>query len=83
MRPAKTVGPRDCFACDVNAGRQTAPGGRVYEEDDYWVADHGFSRLVRGYLVLKPRRHVHELTDLIPEEAATLGVGRSVGRGGR
>ena len=28
---------------------------------------------MRGYLVLKPRRHVHELADLDAEEAATLG----------
>ena len=36
-------------------------------------ADHGVSRLVRGYVVLKPMRHVHELADLDADEAATLG----------
>jgi len=30
-------------------------------------------RLVRGYVVLKPKRHVHELADLWPEEAVSLG----------
>jgi diadenosine tetraphosphate (Ap4A) HIT family hydrolase len=62
-----------CFACDVNLGRIAAPGGTVYE-DDLWIADHGVSLLVPGYLVLKPKRHVHELADLVPREAATLGT---------
>jgi diadenosine tetraphosphate (Ap4A) HIT family hydrolase len=29
---------------------------------------------VVGYLVLKPRRHVHELADLHPDEAMMLGI---------
>jgi diadenosine tetraphosphate (Ap4A) HIT family hydrolase len=62
----------ECFACAVNAGRERAPGGTVYE-DDHWLADHGVTRLVRGYLVLKPKRHVHEMADLLPAEAAALG----------
>ena len=32
------------------------------------------SRLVRGYVVLKPKRHVHELADLLPSEATTMGI---------
>jgi diadenosine tetraphosphate (Ap4A) HIT family hydrolase len=61
-----------CIACDVNAGRVKPPGGRIYE-DPSWIADHGVDRLVRGYVVLKPRRHVHELADLEVEEALALG----------
>ena len=63
----------DCFACDVNAGRVLPPGGTI-SEDEYWVADHGITRLVRGCVVLKPKRHVHELADLSPGEASSLGV---------
>jgi diadenosine tetraphosphate (Ap4A) HIT family hydrolase len=63
----------DCFACDVNAGKVLPPGGTIYE-DEFWVADHGVTRLVRGYVVLKPKRHVHELADLLPDEAVSLGV---------
>ena len=62
----------DCLACDVNAGRIPAPGGTIYE-DDHWVADHGIDLLVRGYVVLKPKRHVHEMADLVSEEAMTFG----------
>lgn len=64
---------KGCFTCDVNRGRQPAPGGTIYE-DELWIADHGVSRLVAGYVVLKPKRHVHELADLDPGEAATLGI---------
>lgn len=62
----------ECFGCAVNAGAIKPPGGTIYE-DDHWVADHGVDRLVRGYVVLKTKRHVHELADLTEEEAATLG----------
>jgi diadenosine tetraphosphate (Ap4A) HIT family hydrolase len=40
---------------------------------DQWQAEHGIDRIVRGYVVLKPRRHVHELADLRPDESAALG----------
>ena len=63
----------ECFSCAVNAGRIVAPGGVIYE-DDHWLADHGVDLLIRGYVVLKPKRHVHELADLLPDEAATLGI---------
>jgi len=63
----------ECFTCEVNDGTQRAPGGTIYE-DSHWLADHGVSRLVRGYVVLKPKRHVHELADLSPSEAATFGI---------
>ena len=60
------------FTCDVNRGLEHPPGGTIYE-DAHWIADHAVSRLIRGYLILKPKRHVHELADLLAEEAATLG----------
>ena len=62
----------ECLTCEVNAGRIVAAGGVIYE-DRHWQADHGVDRLVRGYVVLKPTRHVHELADLAPDEAAALG----------
>jgi diadenosine tetraphosphate (Ap4A) HIT family hydrolase len=62
----------ECFACDVNAGRIGAPGDVIYE-DEYWRAEHGIDRLVRGYVVLKPKRHARELADLTGPESAGLG----------
>jgi diadenosine tetraphosphate (Ap4A) HIT family hydrolase len=61
-----------CLACDVNEGRLVPPGGTIFE-DDRWRADHELGRLVRGYVILKPLRHVHELADLTGDESATLG----------
>ena len=66
-------GAAECFTCKVNSGREVAPGGTIYE-DELWIADHGVSLLLAGYVVLKPKRHVHELADLDTGEAATLGT---------
>lgn len=67
---ARAIPP--CFTCEVNAGRVSPAGGTIYE-DRWWLAEHGVDRLVAGYVVLKPKRHVHEIADLLPEEAASLG----------
>jgi diadenosine tetraphosphate (Ap4A) HIT family hydrolase len=61
-----------CFACEVNTGRVAAPGGVIYE-DGQWIAEHGVDPLVRGYVVLKPKRHVEWMADLSATEAASLG----------
>jgi diadenosine tetraphosphate (Ap4A) HIT family hydrolase len=61
-----------CLACDVNGGLIQPPGG-VIHVDDLWQADHELTPLLRGYVILKPRRHVHHLADLTDDEAATLG----------
>lgn len=63
----------ECFTCEVNAGRRMTPGGTIYQ-DEHWLADHGTPPLVRGHIVLKPKRHVDELADLMPGEATTLGI---------
>ncbi len=62
----------ECVACAVNSGRLQPPGGPIYV-DELWQADHEFTPLLRGYVILKPRRHVHELADLTDSETATLG----------
>lgn len=62
-----------CFTCEVNAGRTATPGGTIYA-DDLWIADHGIPALVRGYVVLKPKRHFRDLADLTGEEAAAFGI---------
>jgi diadenosine tetraphosphate (Ap4A) HIT family hydrolase len=62
----------DCITCDVNAGRLAVAGGVIYDSPD-WRAEHGVDRLVRGYVVMKPKRHVHEFADLLPSEAIAFG----------
>jgi len=53
-------------------GLRAPPGGTIYE-DENWIADHGMPSLVRGYVVLKPKRHVEEITGLLTPESATFG----------
>ncbi len=62
-----------CLACDVNALRIVPPGDTILRTDT-WVADHCIPPMVRGYLILKPRRHVTAMADLDPAEAADFGV---------
>jgi diadenosine tetraphosphate (Ap4A) HIT family hydrolase len=62
-----------CLGCDVIAGRVRPPGG-VIHEDEHWLLAHSVSPvLLRGWLVLVPKRHVEDVGALTPQEAATLG----------
>jgi diadenosine tetraphosphate (Ap4A) HIT family hydrolase len=61
-----------CMACDVLAGRIAAPGG-VICETEHWTVDHAVPRWIRGWLIVKPSRHVEGLAELSPDEAAELG----------
>ena len=62
-----------CLACDVLEGRIQPPGGIIYE-DQHWVVDHSISPVrLKGWLIMKPKRHVEDFADLSPEESARLG----------
>lgn len=61
-----------CMACDVLAGRIEAPGG-VIHQTEHWSVDHAVPRWLRGWLIVKPKRHVEHLAELAPEEAGELG----------
>src|SRR4051812_2662062 len=61
------------MACDVLEGRLEAPGGTILREGG-WVLDHSVSPCVlRGWLILKPERHVVQVAELTAEESASLG----------
>ena len=67
-----------CIACDVVSGRIVPPGG-ILLDDGLWVLSHSVSPvLLRGWLILEPRRHVEHLAELTEAEAAALGpmIGR-------
>jgi diadenosine tetraphosphate (Ap4A) HIT family hydrolase len=62
-----------CLACDVLEGRIQPPGGVIYE-DEHWVVDHSISPVaLKGWLIIKPKRHVENFGDLLPEEARAFG----------
>lgn len=62
-----------CLACDVLEGRIQPPGGVIYE-DEYWVVDHSISPVaLKGWLIVKPKRHVENFGDLSPDEADAFG----------
>jgi diadenosine tetraphosphate (Ap4A) HIT family hydrolase len=65
--------PGECLACDVIDGRVAAPGGVIYE-DDAWHLDHSVSPCpLRGWLILKSKRHVEHVADLTQSEAESMG----------
>ena len=62
-----------CLACDVLEGRIEPPGGVIYE-DELWVVDHSISPVaLKGWLIVKPRRHVENFGELTDEEATRFG----------
>jgi diadenosine tetraphosphate (Ap4A) HIT family hydrolase len=62
-----------CVACRATRGEITAPGGPLYD-DGLWRLEHTFEPFpMVGWLVLKPVRHVEQVADLTPDEAAALG----------
>jgi diadenosine tetraphosphate (Ap4A) HIT family hydrolase len=61
------------MACEVLEGRLEAPGGTILREGG-WVLHHSVSPCVlRGWLILKPERHVEHVAELTDEESAALG----------
>lgn len=62
-----------CLSCDLLAGRRSAPGGTIWE-DDFWLLESVVSPVLwRGFLILKLKRHCEQLHELTPAEAAALG----------
>ena len=53
-----------CLACSTLTGKLQAPGGVIYQ-DNYWVVEHSLSPvLLRGYLIIKLKRHCEHLAEL-------------------
>lgn len=62
-----------CLACDVTTGRIAPPGGTIHEEGG-WLLEHAISPVpLKGWLILKPRRHVEHLAALNQDETLALG----------
>ncbi len=72
---------KDCIGCEIVMGNVLPPGGILYN-DTYWTVNHvvGNPRpLLRGMLILQPKRHVehiHELT--IDEISASAPIIRNL-----
>jgi len=68
-----------CFACDVNAGKATTPGGFIHR-DDRWAVDHAIGLKpdepipLNGFLIVCPVRHVEHVHLLTDEEQADFSL---------
>ncbi len=59
-----------CLACDTIAGKISPPGGVIYQ-NEHWLVDHAVSPApLRGFLIVKSKRHVEDIADLTLAEAA-------------
>ena len=63
---------KGCLGCDLADGTVPLPGG-VIHETAYWLVEHCVGPLGVGTLIVKPKRHVTRVAELLPDEAAELG----------
>lgn len=65
----------DCEGCAISQGiKQPRRGGGIIELDGNWILNHyGGDEGFLGWMVLQPRCHRMELTDLNTDEANALG----------
>ncbi|GIG61505.1 hypothetical protein Lfu02_58770 [Longispora fulva] len=71
----------DCWFCADDRGADAPPGGWLYE-DEHWRAGHAPPQFgPAGLVVLESRRHVLDVSELDPAEAAGYGpvLGRLTG----
>lgn len=61
-----------CLACDLTNGRQSLPGGLIWQSA-HWRVEHCVGPLGVGTLLVKPLRHVEAIAELTVDEAAELG----------
>ena len=69
--------PQTCFICRKHRGEIESPGGAVYE-DDLVFAGHAFipdgkDAAYLGMLLLEPKRHAANWSDLTDAEGSALG----------
>ncbi|HLF78685.1 MAG TPA: HIT family protein [Dehalococcoidia bacterium] len=61
-----------CLACDTVLGAQVAPGGIIYQSE-HWLVDHHFGAIMKGFLIIKSRRHCEHVAQLTPDELTDFG----------
>jgi histidine triad (HIT) family protein len=63
------VSDPDCIFCKIVAGE--IPGATV-DEDEFTVAFMDINPATRGHALVVPRRHVHDLLEIEPDELAAV-----------
>ena len=62
-----------CLACQLNNDPSSVPGGRI-KNYNHWLLEHIIEPIpVKGWLILKTKRHAEGITDLNTDEAKELG----------
>ena len=62
-----------CQSCRLLANPALSPGG-IFYDDGLWRVMHAIEPVpLLGWLIMQPIRHVEQIGDLTPDEAASLG----------
>lgn len=62
-----------CITCKLNKDPSGAPGGRI-KEYNFWILEHIVEPIpVKGWLILKTKRHTEGIVGLNDEESEELG----------
>src|SRR5438093_7877260 len=61
-----------CLACELTSGARQLPGGVIWETQ-HWVVEHCVGPLGVGTLLVKTKRHVTRVGELLSDESAELG----------
>lgn len=57
----------DCLVCSLRDKELISPGGLIYEDKNIIIFPHPQVKL-KGFIVVAPKRHVSQLSDLTDEE---------------
>ena len=63
----------DCYACNLADGTENLIGGLI-AETEHWRVEHCMGSLGIGTLIVKPKRHVLHIWELLESEAKEIGL---------
>ena len=63
----------DCLTCRSVSGQQRISPGVTIHDGQYWMVEHAYPTLHRGWLVIVLKRHCQALHELTPAEFQELG----------
>ena len=70
--------PNDCVVCRKHRGLVKVPGGAIFENESLFVSHAQLWREETahylGHIFIEPKRHVPELSQLLPKEAREIGA---------
>jgi len=68
----------ECFVCRKHSGEIFVPGGALYQDDHIYISHSQIAEKEKvhylGHLIIEPKRHVSDISELTDNEAKTIGL---------